>query len=263
MKKRKFADGGALEDLAEGKAKGRFDEDIYKRARAAMEKGDKEEVAAEEKRTVRSVRPKPNVADTGDETARMAKRAPAPASASNPRQAEVPEPIRAKAGIPTDRSARAPASTGAMPGELERNLRNTAAALTPVGVGAAMRGAKAASEAASAGFRAGRPAAAIARNAPRAGDEALEAAVSQMARRPAAKQVAPSAQRFTPKQEVEAAESTMRGAAGRRAVQEARRERLGADRLQKDLEPAMGYAKGGKVRGDGLAQRGKTKGRFV
>lgn len=139
MKKRKFGDGGALEDLAEGSSKGRFDEDVYKRARAFLERGGKQEEAAEEKRTVRSVRPK--VTDTGDETARMAKRAPAPIG---------------PAEIPVDPGVRAPAKEGRIPGEFERNVSNTMNALTPLGVGAAMRGAKGLGEAASKGWQAGR-----------------------------------------------------------------------------------------------------------
>ena len=269
MKKRKFAEGGeamkggALEELAEGKAKGSFDEGDYKRARAFLEKGGKQEEAAEEARTVRSVRPK--VTDTGDETARMARRAPTAAPAAMGR-AEIPvgpHPM-GRAGIPVDPAARGPAPEGRIPGELERNIRNTAAALTP-GIGRAAS-AVAAPLAASAarGYQAGRPAAALARSTPRVGDEGLEALARSMANRPVAAQRATSGAKYTPKQEMEAAESTMRGATSRKAVQESRAKRLGRDRLKQSIEDAQkGYAKGGSVRGDGICQRGKTKGRFV
>lgn len=254
MKKRKFADGGALDELASGKAKGSFDQDVYSRARAFLERGNKGEDVAETKRVVRSVRPKPSAPDTGDETARMARRAPAPPAAVG------------RAEIPVDRSLRAPAPEGRIPGELERNIRNTAAALTPMGVGAAMRVGAPLAASAVQGYRAGRPAAALARSTPRVGDEALESAVSAMSRRPVQPQVASAPGRFSPKQEVEAAESTMRGAASRRALRAKRDAQAAArtaakkeDVVRRRSEPTeMGYAKGGSI--DGCARRGKTKG---
>ena len=251
MKKRKFAEGGALEDLAEGKAKGRFDEDVYKRARAAMEKGGQQEEVAEEARTVRSVRPKGM--DTGDETARMAKRMPT-----------APVAPAGRAEIPVDPTLRGPAPEGRIPGELERNLRNTLAAATPgIGRGVAAVGTPLAASAAK-GYQAGRPAAALAKSTPRVGDEGLEALARSMVKERPTPRVAAPAGRFTPKQEMEAAESTLRGSVGRKAVQESRAKRLGRDRLKQSIEDAQkGYAKGGSVRGDGCAQRGKTKGRFV
>lgn len=258
MKKRKFAEGGALEELAEGKAKGSFDEDVYKRARAFLERGGEQEQAAEEKRTVRSVRPK--VTDTGDESARMLRRAPAPTAPAAMGRAE----------IPVDRSVRAPAPEGRIPGEIERNISNTAAALTPFGVGAAMRGAKGMGEAASAGWRAGRPAAAIAKSTPRVGDEGLEALARSTAEKVPTPRVA--IERFTPAQRREATEASIRGAASRKEIQAkraARESKAGADRAASAKEDIVRrrsgaeYAKGGSVRGDGICQRGKTKGRFV
>lgn len=268
MKKRKFAEGGALEELAEGKAKGSFDEDVYKRARAFLERGGEQEQAAEEKRTVRSVRPK--VTDTGDESARMLRRAPAPTAPAAMGRAEIPGPMGAPS--PGSRNVGKPSdeSEPFLSEEVKRNIKNTAAALTPFGVSAAMRGAKGLGEAASAGWRAGRPAAALAKSTPRVGDEGLEALARSTAEKVPTPRVA--IERFTPAQRREATESSIRGAANRKEIQAkraARESQAGADRAASAKEDIVRrrsgaeYAKGGAVRGDGICQRGKTKGRFV
>lgn len=107
-KYRKFADGGettemspkqysALEELASGREKGSFDEDTYARARRFLERGGSEapKVAA---------KPKPK----------------APAASAPSGRAEIPG-----AG-----PYKAPASTGEMMGETERNILNTLGAVS-------------------------------------------------------------------------------------------------------------------------------------
>lgn len=122
-----------------------------------------------------------------------------------------------RAEIPGAGPYKAPASEGRMMGETERNVRNILSAATP----GLVRGAAAASAplatAAVRGAQAGRGDAAIAREISRA----AETAPTKAASTPAAR-TAQSSARFTPKQEMEAAESTVRGVAGRKAVQAAR-----------------------------------------
>lgn len=192
-----------------------------------------------------------------------------------------------RAEIPGAGPYKAPASTGEMPGELERNVRNTLNALGP-GAGRLAMGAT---------FK-------------RAGDlnradrtAAMAQEISKAAENVAGSagkvtpQVAKSTARFTPKQEMEAAESTVRGATSRKAVQAKRAEgqRKSAEAMEeakpilkarpgkakptsktKYDEDNVEYRKGGKIkafakggsvssastRADGCAMRGKTRGRI-
>lgn len=100
----------------------------------------------------------------------------------------------------------------------------------------------------------------------------------------AARTTSETGRKFSPKAEMEAAESTMRGAVGRRDIQAKRaaKERAesaegkssgrtgstGAPRSRntvgRDEEmTSRNFSSGGKVRGGGCEQRGKTRGRFV
>lgn len=111
-KYRKFADGGettemspkqysALEELASGREKGSFDEDTYARARRFLERGGSEAPKA-------ATKPKP-------------KAAPAAPTTSAP---------SGRAEIPGAGPYKAPASTGEMMGETERNVLNTLGAVS-------------------------------------------------------------------------------------------------------------------------------------
>lgn len=108
-KYRKFADGGettemspkpysALEELASGREKGSFDEDTYARARRFLERGGSEAPKA-------AAKPRPKAAPA----------APAPSG---------------RAEIPGAGPYKAPASTGEMMGETERNVLNTLGAVS-------------------------------------------------------------------------------------------------------------------------------------
>ena len=136
------------------------------------------------------------------------------------------------------------------------------------------------------------------RKAKQAADTAKTAreAASKFASPQARQVTSDTGRKFGPKAEMEAAESTMRGAVGRRDIQAKRAAAESArgraetmernkpvlqatpkkasprDRTREDREPdyelrakggRIGYAKGGSVRGGGCESRGKTKGRFV
>jgi hypothetical protein len=80
-------------------------------------------------------------------------------------------------------------------------------------------------------------------------------------------QAAKSAERYSPKQQMEAAESTMRGAATREALRRKRAESA-PDLDYKKGGSVKKYAEGGMVgsasrRADGIATKGKTKCRIV
>lgn len=147
--------------------------------------------------------------------------------------------------------------------------------------------------AAAEGMKAGAADAAIAREIARGAESAAGSAA-----RTTIPKTAPSAARFTPKQEMESAEAAVRGAASRKAVQSKRAEgqRKTAEAMERDKPvlktrpgkskpssktkydedmagvefgrggKARGFAKGGSVsassRGDGIAMRGKTRGRI-
>ena len=274
-KYRKFAEGGtsALDELASGREKGSFDEDVYARAKKFLERG-------------------------GSEAPSRPAKARVPVSAEpvmgRPRGESVssPEPTlaapRASADIPGAGPYRAPVSTGEMMGETERNIRNILSATTPGLARGAARGAEFVATPIVKGVQAGRGDAAIAREIERAAGSAPASAV-----RTTMPRTAESGRKFTGKQEVEAAESTMRGATSRRKMREQRAERArGQAEVMERNKPVLqatpkkpsprsrtrdeevdyelrakggriGYAKGGSVRGGGCEQRGKTKGRFV
>lgn len=111
-KYRKFAEGGtpALDELASGREKGSFDEDVYARAKRFLERGGKEEPVA---RPVPKAKPRPSA-----EPAAERPRSPSAPSAS------------ASSDIPGAGPYRAPASTGEMLGETERNVLNMLGAVS-------------------------------------------------------------------------------------------------------------------------------------
>lgn len=135
------------------------------------------------------------------------------------------------------------------------------------------------------------------RKAKQAADTAKTAreAASKFASPQARQVTSDTGRKFGPKAEMEAAESTMRGAVGRRDIQAKRaaaesargraetmernkpvlqatpkkaspRSRTRDEDVDYELRAKggrIGYAKGGSIRGGGCEQRGKTKGRFV
>lgn len=272
-KYRKFAEGGttALDELASGREKGSFDEDVYARAKRFLERGGKDEA------------PRP-VAKAKSVSAEPVVGRPRGESVSSPE----PTASVSSADIPGAGPYRAPASTGEMMGETERNIRNILSATTPGLARGAARGAEFVATPIVKGVQAGRGDAAIAREIERAAGSAPSSAA-----RTTMPRTAESGRKFTGKQEVEAAESTMRGATSRRKMREQRAEReRGKAELLEANKPVLqatpkkpsprsrtrdeevdyelrakggriGYAKGGSVRGGGCEQRGKTKGRFV
>ena len=253
MKKRKFAEGGsALEDLAEGKTTGRFDSDTYKRALAFRKNVDKEDRGSEPETRKASSAPAPKP---------KAEAAPSPSGVSSGRgraagrgadddveisraPAPSPAPASSRAEIPVDTSAKAPAESdpeGRMGmSDTERNLRNTATALTPFGAGAANRAiGSRLTTSGILGAQAGRQ----------------DAAVAQAAARGAASRAGVQARR------------AQRQAAEAKAMEEAKpilkaRPKKTSPRSRTRDEEGIEFAKGGKVRGGGCEQRGKTRGRM-
>lgn len=273
-KMRRFADGGettdmlpksALDRLAEGEESGMFDKDVYARARKFMR-----EQAAK--------------GDEAPSAPRAARAAPAAVS-----RAAAPAASADRAEIPGAGPYRAPAAEGRMMGETERNVRNILSASTPGLVRGAAAVTAPLATAAVRGAQAGRGEAAMAREIGRA----AESAPASAARTPMARS-AESGMRYTPKQEMEAAESTMRGATSRKGIQAARsaRERKSAEAME-EAKPVLqaskkkasprsrtrdemedyelrakggkikGYASGGSVRGGGCEQRGLRKCKVV
>lgn len=273
-KYRKFAEGGtpALDELASGREKGSFDEDVYARAKRFLERGGKDEVAPRPVARARPISAEPVMGRPRGE------------SVSSPE----PTASVSSADIPGAGPYRAPASTGEMMGETERNIRNILSATTPGLARGAARGAEFVATPIVKGVQAGRGDAAIAREIERAaGSAPASAARTTMPR------TAESGRKFTGKQEVEAAESTMRGATSRRKMREQRAERArGQAEVMERNKPVLqatpkkpsprsrtrdeevdyelrakggriGYAKGGSVRGGGCEQRGLRKCKVV
>ena len=260
MKKRKFADGGetpALDDLAEGKDKGRFDTDVYARAKRFLESAKAQPATPRKAAPVE--RPNPRDLEAGMSRGTYGVDVETP-KVSGPTQAQIDEYERIKA---SDKPLE-----GVYP---EQYLVPGIGALRAAGLG----------RAASEGWKAGRAAREIAKGP---GKEAVERAASSIAARPQAAQVASNTSRFTPTQELEAAESAVRGAASRGAIQARRAEaaRDAAATMERskpvmqarpnkpsprsrvrDEEVEYGLARGGKVRGGGIEKRGKTRGKFV
>lgn len=254
----------ALDELAEGTAKGRFGEDTYRRARsfvdsdeenlapkkqtfkeafaAARRAGDKKFTWNGKSYTTELAAPK--VTDTGDETARMLRRAPAPTG---------------RAEIPVGPEERGPAKEGRIPGEFERNIRNTVNALTPFGVSGAMRGAKGLGEAASKGWQAGRAEV-------QAGKELAESTA-----RGAASRAAIQARRAERAKQAEEARKTAEAMEEAKPILKARpgkakpseKTRYRDEENVPEFEFKKGgctkkYARGGRI--DGCAVKGKTRG---
>ena len=223
MKKmRRYADGG---DIREGRNEN-IDDDTRARAMRFVQSGGKreeDEAAPAPKRMA----PK-RVTDTGDESARMAKRAPAPRNTDIPGEASYTPTPEAKRGRAND-------------SEFMRNVKNTVNALPPMIGGPARaigRGIGALGSAAARGMQAGKAEA----EASRAAAAAKRSGLAEKAR-----------------------EQVQAGRNARRAEEMGlRRDDMMAP---EDLAGAA-FKKGGKVsraagRADGIAKRGHTKGRML
>jgi len=238
---------------------GRFDEDTYARARRFVESGGKKEETKTAVKKARKVEVDSTTDEAKDKAADVASDAPAKRSTG-------------RAEIPIDPNGpKAPASTGentSGPSNLSRILSAGGAGVGALGTAAALRTAGHADRVAS------RVAKAI--DAAKVGGKSTTPIV----------QAAKSAEKFSPKQQMEAAESTMRGAANRAAVRAKRSEaEAGAPKGSSfkdsparpkkasyaddiDVEYKKGgsvkkYASGGSVssasrRADGIATKGKT-----
>jgi hypothetical protein len=273
----------ALEELASGREKGSFDEDVYARAKRFVDRG------GDEAAPKAAAKPKPKVA--------------APTSSSSATSAS-----SGRAEIPGAGSYKAPASTGEMMGETERNVLNTLGAVSGLtGTIPLVRTARAAMKpkpntalatsetpvtflGASGRRSMGSPerigTTPKALSGPKAAEDTGTKAVElskESVNRSAAKRAMEGQQRS--KEEKELLESTLRGRAGRKDIQSRRPgpkkpEVSASDKADKaprgrssyrddsDVEFRRGgstkaYAKGGSVRGGGCESRGKTKGRFV
>jgi hypothetical protein len=237
----------ALDELASGKEKGSFDEDVYERARKFVNRG-------------------------GASAAPAAKAKPA----AKPAPAPSPAPA-ARAEIPKSTTATAPESTGedtSGPSNMDRIFMG-------LGAGAGVLGA-----------------AKLARlNKAEKAAKAAKAAAAKFSSPQARQATSETGRKFGPKAEMEAAESTMRGAVSRKGIQAKRaaaerargqaetmernkpvmqatpKKSSPRDRTREDREPdyelrarggsIKGYDNGGSVRGGGCERRGKTVGRFV
>lgn len=171
-----------------------------------------------------------------------------------------------KAEIPTAGASKAPASTGedtSGPSNIERILMATGVGAGAVGLGAGVKAYKAAQ---------------------RAKELAKELDAAKQFSQPVAKEVVKDISKYTPKQELEAGESSIRGALTRKGIREKRSnaeagvpkgntfmEKTTSNKRGTSYEDGMKkggaikkYASGGSVsasrRGDGCAQRGKTRG---
>ena len=244
----------ALDDLASGADKGSFDEDVYARAKRFVDRGGDEAPKAAAKPKAKTVPPSGT-----------------PGGAYRGQRTEMPTRA-ASAEIPKG-SASAPASTGedtSGPSNLDRILMG-------VGAGAGVAGAAKLAQMS----RAKRAA------------ETSKAAATKFAQPQARQATSETGRKFGPKAEMEAAESTMRGAVGRKDIQakraataKGRAETMEANKpvLQATPKKAsprartrdedvdyelrakggrIGYAKGGSVKGGGCEQRGLRKCKVV
>ena len=240
MKTRKFAEGGKPEG-------GRFDEDTYSRARRFVESGGKKEETKTAVKKARKVEVDPTEGEAKDKAAQRA---------ADRMEAAEDRPTYKKTagGIPIDPNPpKAPASTGedtSGPSNVGRILSALGAGTGALGTAAAMR------TAGHANRVAGRVAKAI---------DSAQTAGKYMA--PRVGEAAKSAQKFSPKEELTAAESAMRGATTRSALQRKRAEQaadMASVGMKKGGKVAK-YAAGGAVgssasrRADGIATKGKTK----
>lgn len=158
-------------------------------------------------------------------------------------------PSAAPGQIPVDKSMRAPASTGEMPGETERNIRNLMNAATPGAVRAAPavgRGLGALASSAREGWKEGEKVKQVARAAERGAKSRAEIQAKRTARK---------------KSEAEAMEKAKPILQSRKDTKPDRLKRTKFDEDMRGTE----FNKGGMAsrRGDGCAQRGKTRGKMV
>lgn len=229
MKTRKFAEGGKPEG-------GRFDEDTYSRARRFVESGGEKEETKTAVKKARKVEIDPTAGEAKDKAE------------------DQPTYKKTAGGIPIDPNPpKAPASTGedtSGPSNVGRILSALGAGTGALGTAAAMR------TAGHANRVAGRVAKAI---------DSAQTTGKSMA--PRMGEAAKSAQKFSPKEELTAAESAMRGATTRSALQRKRAEQaadMASVGMKKGGKVAK-YAAGGAVgssasrRADGIATKGKTK----
>jgi hypothetical protein len=155
--------------------------------------------------------------------------------------------------IPVDPELKAPKATG----EDTSGPSNVGRALSAFGAGAGLLGVGTALRTAGHAGRAASQAAGAIRGAQLA-DKMFTPTTS-------AGNIAKDTSRFTPKQEVEAAESTMRGATSRAALRAKNTPKKSTNFEEADTGYKRGggvkkYAKGGSI--DGIAQRGKTRGKY-
>lgn len=185
----------------------------------------------------------PSKTDTGDETARMKARAPAPSAQRDP---SIPRPIGEAGPEPTPPSRSSRAMSG-----LSDTAQKALAATTGLAAlgGAAYKGYKMANAAerareAAETARASR-AAPILRRSGESMDAARAAARKSMMREPPMSRAASAAEKKSSMMQAEKARSSPRA----------------RTRETEDIE----FRKGGvvKARGDGCAQRGHTKGRYL
>jgi hypothetical protein len=154
---------------------------------------------------------------------------------------EVPPAPKVKAEIPTAGASKAPASTGedtSGPSNIERILMATGVGAGAVGLGAA---------------------GAMGVKAYKAAQRAKELDAAKRFSQPIAKEATKDISKYTPKQELEAGTSALRGKLTRKGIQE----RNPDSKVEyKRGGNVKAYAKGGSVssRADGCAQRGKTRG---
>jgi hypothetical protein len=228
-RKTRFNDGGAT---------GRFDEDMYARARRFVE--EQERQAGEGMALPETETPKP--------AAR-----PAPPPVSDTYRAEGmgrgrPAPVTPPGQIPVDTSMRGPASTGEMPGETGRNIRNLMSAAAPGAVRAAPavgRGIGALASSAREGWKEGEKMKEVARSAERGAKSRAQIQAARSERK---------------KSEAEALEKAKPILQSRKDTKSARASR--GRRTEEDM--GTEFSKGGSAssRGDGCAQRGKTRGKM-
>jgi hypothetical protein len=178
----------------------------------------------------------------------------APAASNKINSVEVPAAPKVKAetdGLPTlDRNGPTPKSTGYQggPNELEKIIQGIP------GGGASLAGIAALASASGVG-------AAKLYKMYKAAQRAKDAAAAARFSQPGAREVTKDLSKYTGKEELEAAESAMRGANSRRGIQK----RNPSSKVEyKRGGNIKAYASGGSVsassRGDGCAQRGKTRG---
>lgn len=255
MKKRKFryADGGDTE--AEAPTRGRFDEDVYARARRFVE--EQERRAGEGSSSEEAPRP----------AARATPAAPAVSSAY--RMEGMGRGRPAPAQIPVDTEARGPAkqfSSAMEMGDVGRNIATTAGALG--GMGRAVANAPRAMAAAQTAKEMGRGMAApftraakegfevAAKSGPRAGLETAKSTLSGMRGR-ADIQAARTARQKSEAEALEKAKPVLKARKSDKAERASR-----TRRSEEDM--GVEFSKGGSAsrRADGCAKRGKTRGRI-